>query len=78
MSLELDVGKHVLAMTGEIPKWVHRPWFARALLHDHEAGPFAHPVHMGPHRGQQAPKPRCCCYEAQQHTDAHHESMGVV
>jgi hypothetical protein len=33
---------------------------------------------MGPHRGQQAPKPRCCCYEAQQHTDAHHESMGVV
>ncbi len=46
MSLELDVGKHVLAMTGEITKLEHRPWFARDLLHDHEDGPSAHPVHI--------------------------------
>ena len=42
MSLELDGGKHVLAMTGEITKWMHRPWFARALLHDQSTwGPTA-------------------------------------
>ena len=42
MSLELDGGKHVFAMTGEITKWMHRPWFARALLHDQSTwGPTA-------------------------------------